>query len=118
MCTGGRIQHHLKYSLRRANCSIIFVGYAATGTLARHLIEGEKEVRIHGEEIPVHAKIYTINGFSGHADKAELLAWHNQISGIKRTFLVHGEEQTMEYFASLLKDTQVELPELHQVFEL
>lgn len=118
MCTGGRIQHHLKYNLSRADCSIIFVGYAATGTLARHLIDGEKEVRIHGEEIPVHAKIYTINGFSAHADKAELLAWNNQISGIERTFLVHGEPQAMEHFATLLKDTQVELPALHQVFEL
>ena len=118
MCTGGRIQHHLKYNLSRADSSIIFVGYAATGTLARHLIDGEKEVRIHGEEIPVQARIYTINGFSAHADQTELLAWHNQISGVERTFLVHGEEQTMEHFASLLTNTQVDLPALHQVFEL
>ena len=118
MCTGGRIQHHLKYNLSRADSSIIFVGYAASATLARHLIDGEKEVRIHGEEIPVLAKIYTINGFSAHADQAELLAWHNQISGVEQTFLVHGEEQTMECFASLLKDTRVELPAPHQIFAL
>jgi metallo-beta-lactamase family protein len=118
MCTGGRIQHHLKYNLGRADCSIIFVGYAATGTLARHVIEGEKEVRIYGEAIPVQARIYTINGFSAHADQAELLAWHNRISGVERTFLVHGDEQVMEQFASLLKNTQVELPALHQAFEL
>ena len=118
MCTGGRIQHHLKYNLGRADCSIIFVGYAATGTLARHLIEGEKEVRIHGEAIAVQAKIYTINGFSAHADQAELLAWHNHISGVEQTFLVHGDELAMEHFASLLKDVNVELPAPHQVFDL
>ncbi len=118
MCTGGRIQHHLKYNLGRADCSIVFVGYAATGTLARHLIEGEKEVRIHGEETSVRAKIYTINGFSAHADQAELLAWRNQIGGVEQIFLVHGEEKTMEHFASQLNGTRVEMPTPHQVFEL
>jgi metallo-beta-lactamase family protein len=118
MCTGGRIRHHLRHNLGRANCSVIFVGYAATGTLARHLIDGAKEVRIYGEEIPVHARIYTINGFSAHADQAELLAWHGQIGGPERTFLVHGEEQTMSHFASLLKGAQVEMPALGETFEL
>jgi metallo-beta-lactamase family protein len=103
MCTGGRIRHHLQHNLGRSECSVIFVGYAATGTLARHLIDGNKEVRIHGEKLPVHASIYTINGFSAHADQAELLAWHNQIGGPARTFLIHGEEQTMSVFAAPLK---------------
>jgi metallo-beta-lactamase family protein len=118
MCTGGRIRHHLKHNLVREDCSVIFVGYAATGTLARHLIDGAKEVRIHGEEIPVHARIHTINGFSAHADQAELLAWHGRIGGPARTFLVHGEEQTMSSFARLLQGTQVEMPALNEVFEL
>lgn len=118
MCTGGRIRHHLKHNLGREDCSVIFVGYAATGTLARHLIDGAKEVRIHGEEFPVRARIHTINGFSAHADQAELLAWHGQIGGAARTFLVHGEEQTMSHFATLLKGTQVEMPALNEVFEL
>lgn len=118
MCTGGRILHHLKHNLVREDCSVIFVGYAATGTLARNLIDGAKEVRIHGEEIPVHARIHTINGFSGHADQAELLAWHDQIGGSVRTFLVHGETQTMSHFATLLKGTRVEMPALNEVFEL
>jgi metallo-beta-lactamase family protein len=118
MCTGGRIRHHLERNLGREDCSVIFVGYAATGTLARHLIDGAKEVRIHGEQIAVHARIHTINGFSAHADQAELLAWHARINGSKRTFLVHGEEQTMRHFAGLLKGAQVEMPALNEVFEL
>ena len=70
-----------------------------------------------GEDVPVRARIYTINGFSAHADQAELLAWQKQ-TGAKRTFLVHGEEGTMKQFAANLHDTRVELPSPHQVFEL
>lgn len=118
MCTGGRIRHHLEHNLGRKDCSVIFVGFAAKGTLARHIIDGAKEVRIHGEQIPVHARIHTINGFSAHADQAELLAWHGRIGAPARTFLVHGEAQTMSHFAALLKGTQVEMPALNEVFEL
>jgi metallo-beta-lactamase family protein len=117
MCTGGRVRHHLKHNLWRSESSIVFVGYAASGTLARRIIDGAKEVNIFGEQIPVRARIYTINGFSAHADQAELLAWHKQ-TGAKRTFLVHGEEETMRSFATLLGNTRVELPEPNQVFEL
>jgi metallo-beta-lactamase family protein len=118
MCTGGRIRHHLERNLGRADCSVIFVGYAATGTLARHLIDGAKQVRIHGEEVSVHARIHTINGFSAHADQAELLAWHGRIGGAATTFLVHGEQQAMSHFAALLQGTRVEMPALNQVYEL
>ncbi|MGO8756355.1 MAG: MBL fold metallo-hydrolase RNA specificity domain-containing protein [Gallionellaceae bacterium] len=118
MCTGGRIRHHLEHNLGREDCSVIFVGFAAKGTLARHIIDGAKEVRIHGEQIPVHARIHTINGFSAHADQAELLAWHGRIGAPARTFLVHGEAQTMSHFAALLKGTQVEMPALNEVFEI
>ena len=118
MCTGGRVRHHLKHNLWREDSSVIFVGYAATGTLARSIINGAKEVHLFGEEIPVRAAIHTINGFSAHADQAELLAWHGRIGSVKRTFLVHGEAETMRHFAGLLKGTQVEMPALHQEFEL
>ena len=118
MCTGGRIRHHLEHNLARKDSSVIFVGYAATGTLARQLIECAKEIKIHWEEIPVQAKIYTINGFSAHADQSELLAWHSQIGGKKRTFLVHGEEPGMRVFAALLAGFQVEMPAKSEVFEL
>ena len=68
----------------------MFVGYAAIGTLARRIIDGAKQVNIFGENIPVRALIQTINGFSAHADQAELLAWQ-ELTSAKRTFLVHGE---------------------------
>lgn len=118
MCTGGRVRHHLKHNLWRADSSIVFVGYAANGTLARRIIDGATHVHLFGEEIPVAADIHTINGFSAHADQAELLAWHHQIGGPERTFLVHGEQETMRHFAALLKNTHVEMPAPHQSFEL
>ncbi len=117
MCTGGRIRHHLKHNLPRAECSVVFVGFAAGGTLARRIIDGEKEVRIFGEYVPVRAHVHTINGFSAHADQQQLLAWHAQ-TGADRTFLVHGEETTMHDFAARLSKDHVEMPELHQVYEL
>ena len=117
MCTGGRVRHHLQHNLDRANSAIVFVGYAATGTLARRIIDGAKQVKIFGEDVPVRARIYTINGFSAHADQAELLAWQKQ-TGAKRTFLVHGEENSMNQFAVHLGDTHVEMPRPNQKFEL
>ncbi len=109
MCTGGRVRHHLKHNLWRNDSTIIFVGFAAIGTPARQIIDGAKEVTILGERIPVRARIHTINGFSAHADQAELLAWHKHAHA-RRTFLVHGEESTMREFAAKLTDTQVEMP--------
>jgi metallo-beta-lactamase family protein len=117
MCTGGRIRHHLQNNLWKENCSIVFVGYAATGTLARKIIDGAKEVRIYGREVPVRARIRTINGFSAHADQAELLAWRDGIGGVKTTFLVHGEEECMRRFSTFLKG-KVEMPALGSSFEL
>lgn len=117
MCTGGRVRHHLKHNLWREDSSVVFVGFAAEGTLARHIIDGAKSVRILGEDIAVKARIHTINGFSAHADRDELLAWHGRIKP-GRTFLVHGEEAVMKAFAGLLKSTQVEMPTRGQVFEL
>ena len=117
MCTGGRIRHHLRNNLGRAASGIVFVGYAANGTLGRRIIDGAKEVSIFGEMIPVRARIYTINGFSAHADQAELLTWHKQASA-KHTFLVHGEEATMNQFAAKISGSRVEMPAPDAVFEL
>jgi len=117
MCTGGRVRHHLQHNLGRDKSAIVFVGYAAAGTLARRIIDGAKQVRIFGEEIPVKARIYTINGFSAHADQGELLAWQRQ-TGASRTFLVHGEEDCMTKFAAHLEGTHVEMPTPNQSFDL
>ena len=118
MCTGGRVRHHLRHNLAHSDCSVIFVGYAAEGTLARIIIDGARRVRLFGREIPVRAKIHTINGFSAHAGKAELLDWHAQLGRVARTFLVHGEPQAMKALGRHLKHTQVDMPELHQGYEL
>jgi metallo-beta-lactamase family protein len=74
-------------------------------------------VQLFGEEIPVKASIHTINGFSAHADQAELLAWHRQ-TGAARTFLTHGEENIMQQFAAKLVGTKAEMPMLHQTYAL
>ncbi|MGB7036815.1 MAG: MBL fold metallo-hydrolase [Xanthobacteraceae bacterium] len=117
MCTGGRIRHHLKHNLWRPECSIVFVGYAADGTLARRIIDGARHVRVLDDDIPVRARIHTINGFSAHADQAALLAWQKATQA-GRTFLVHGEEGSMQQFASRLTGTRVEMPKLNEGFDL
>jgi metallo-beta-lactamase family protein len=118
MCTGGRVRHHLQHNLWRPESSVIFVGYAATGTLARRIIDGATKVRLWGEEIAVRAVVHTINGFSAHADQQELVAWHQQTGQPKTTFLVHGEEPAMQQLASQLTNTHIEMPTLHQAFDL
>lgn len=115
MATGGRVRHHMKHHLWRENSSVVFVGFAAEGTLARRIIDGAKTVVLFGEEIAVRAHIYTINGFSAHADRDELLAWHKHSQAAK-TFLVHGEENVMQVFAAQLQNTQVDMPQLGQSF--
>jgi metallo-beta-lactamase family protein len=113
MCTGGRVRHHLKHNLWRQQASVVFVGYAARGTLGREIVDGAKRVRIFGEDIAVNARIHTINGFSAHAGQAELLAWQAQIAPAK-TFLVHGEEEATRKFGALLKGTEVVIPALNE----
>lgn len=117
MCTGGRVRHHLRHNLWRRDSSIIFVGFAAPGTLARTLIDGARRVRLFGDEIQVHAHLYTINGFSAHADRDELLEWHRAI-GPKRTILVHGEEKAMEAFGQRLRQGRVILPRRDESVDL
>ncbi len=118
MCTGGRVRHHLKHNLWRRDSTVIFVGYAAKGTLARRIVDGARRVRVFGDEIPVKARIYTIGGFSAHAGQDELLSWYGRIGRPDTTFLVHGEVDAMSRFSSRLKGTRVIMPELHQSFRL
>ncbi len=104
MASGGRVTHHLKHNLWRADSSVIFVGYAAQGTLARRIIDGAKTVHIFGEEIQVRAKIHTIGGFSAHADHDELLHWYGAEQRPRHTFLVHGEDNGREGIAKILRE--------------
>ncbi|MGA7981140.1 MAG: MBL fold metallo-hydrolase [Chromatiaceae bacterium] len=110
MCTGGRVRHHLRHNLWRKDSTVVFVGYAAPGTLARILIDGAKRVKLFGDEIPVRARLHTINGFSAHADRDELLAWQRTLRPA-RTILVHGDEKAMRSFAGQLRDTEVDMPQ-------
>ncbi|SFJ12516.1 MBL fold metallo-hydrolase RNA specificity domain-containing protein [Celeribacter neptunius] len=118
MCTGGRVRHHLRHNLPHSDCSVIFVGYAAEGTLARIIIDGAKQVKLFGDEIPVRAHIHTINGFSAHADAEDLTRWLGRIKGVERVFLVHGETGAMHHFAEGIKGPKVEIPEPHESFDL
>ncbi len=122
MCDAGRIKHHLKHNLWRPECTILFVGYQAHGTLGRRILDGAKTVRIHGEEIVVRAAIRKIEGFSSHADQAELLAWLGSLQGPPaQVFLVHGEEEAQKVLAELIGRElgfPVEVPQYGQVFEL
>jgi metallo-beta-lactamase family protein len=117
MCTGGRVRHHLRHNLWRKDSSIVFVGYAAPGTLARILIDGAKQVKLFGDQIPVRARLHTINGFSAHADVDELLAWQRALAPA-RTVLVHGDERAMRSFAGQLKDTEVHMPRKGETLRL
>ncbi|MBA3584283.1 MAG: MBL fold metallo-hydrolase [Gemmatimonadetes bacterium] len=101
MMTGGRIVHHLKHNLWRKQASLVVVGYQAEGTLGRRIVDGADEVRIHGDEIPVRAHVSTINGFSSHADRDDLL-WWLETTGKAQVFLVHGEEEVMNEFTQTL----------------
>jgi metallo-beta-lactamase family protein len=120
MANGGRVLHHLKHNLWRQESSVVFVGYAATGTLGRRIIDGQKDVRIFGEEIHVAAHIYTIGGFSAHADQQGLLAWHRSSGMPQRTFLIHGEDDARKALASQLQAQghTVELPTMQARYEL
>ncbi len=104
MCEAGRIRHHLKHNLWRKECTILFVGYQAEGTLGRIILDGAEKVKLFGEEIYINAEIRFLEGISGHADKAGLLRF---IEGFKtkpqKIFVNHGEDAVCESFRSCLE---------------
>jgi metallo-beta-lactamase family protein len=104
MCEAGRIRHHLKHNLWRPECTILFVGYQANGTLGRTIVEGADEVRIFGETIQVRAHIMQLEGMSGHADKNGLIEWISAFEEKpKKVFVVHGEDKVSTAFAECLR---------------
>ena len=104
MCEAGRIRHHLKHNLWRPECTILFVGYQAVGTLGRMIVDGVDEVKLFGESIQVRAEIKKLVGMSGHADKNGLIDW---VCGFqekpRKIFVVHGEDSVCAGFAECLK---------------
>ncbi len=122
MCTAGRIRHHLKHNLWKAKNSVVFVGYQANGTLGRILQDGVKKVKILGENIAVLAEIYSVEGFSGHADKDDLINWVKAFKKKpKKIFLVHGEDDSLNNLSDLInKETNVQtiIPNMGYMFEI
>lgn len=122
MCDAGRIKHHLKHNLWRKECSVVFVGYQARESLGRRILDGAKAVKLFGEEINVQSSIYSIEGFSGHADQKGLLEW---VAGFKKKpakiFITHGEDEAMTELSRLITEKfQIEnhIPKLGQTIEL
>ena len=120
MATGGRILHHLKQRLPDKRNTILFVGYQAEGTRGRRLVEGETEVKIHGEMVPVKAHITQISGLSAHADAEELMLWLSQRErDPERVVLVHGELTSQQALAERLEQRfgwPSEIPEIGDSF--
>lgn len=103
MCTAGRIRHHLKHGLWDRKNIVLFVGYQAEGTLGRHILRGDRKVRMMGMEVFVGATIKKINSFSAHADYKDLLKWLKGFNkGPKKIFIVHGEGDVAEEFEGKL----------------
>ncbi|WP_419787764.1 MBL fold metallo-hydrolase RNA specificity domain-containing protein [Pseudodesulfovibrio sp.] len=122
MANAGRIKHHLRHNLWRPGASVIFVGWQGVGTPGRRILNGAKKIRLFGEEIVIAAKIFTINGFSGHADKDDLLKWLESMRGRPvQIILVHGEAEVQKDFADLITERfgfKVHIPEYLEELEL
>jgi metallo-beta-lactamase family protein len=121
MMTGGRILHHLKQRLPDDRNTIIVGGYQAVGTRGRLLQDGAERLRIHGQDIAVRAKVETIPGLSGHADRSGLLRWLKSLEAPRRTFLTHGEIDSAEALAaelSVSRGWNVHIPGMGETQEL
>jgi metallo-beta-lactamase family protein len=122
MCEGGRVVHHLQHGLGDPKNTVLFVGFQGEGTLGRRLRDGAANVNVFGEPVRVRAEIAGLDGFSAHADQAELLAWVQALDPLpKRIFLVHGELPAQETLAALLRErtgADVRIPEKGEEFPL
>lgn len=122
MCTGGRIKHHLKHNIWRKESAIIFVGYQAEGSLGRQIVDGKKTVKIFDESFRVRARVYTIGGFSAHADRDILLDWLKSCENPEHLFLVHGEREALASFEKEIRKNnlarEIHTPAIHQSFTL
>jgi metallo-beta-lactamase family protein len=123
MIQGGRVEYHIAQNIGNPYCTILLIGYASEGTLGHRLMNGQKTINIKGKDVEVKANIEKIDVFSGHADQDGLLAFLNYQSKakLKKIFLVHGEEKSMEIFKTLAETDgfkEVVIPGKGQCFEL
>nr|WP_319776043.1 MBL fold metallo-hydrolase [uncultured Sphaerochaeta sp.] len=106
MCEAGRIKHHLKHNLWRSECTVLFSGYQAGGTLGRSILEGARHVTIFGEQIDVRCEVNELHGISGHADQEGLVKWLTSFQKEpRRVFIVHGDKEVAPWFASYVSRT-------------
>jgi len=105
MCTAGRIKHHLKHNLWREGASLVIVGFQAKGTTGRQIVDGAKHVTIFRERVAVRAKVFTIGGFSAHADQNDLLEWIGNFESEPGVFVVHGEISASQALADKIVET-------------
>ena len=103
MANGGRIVHHLKHNLWNQRSHLIFVGYQASGTLGRLIIDGARFVKVAGEEVAVKCKVHTIGGFSAHAGKDDLIAWASNFKTKPIFIVTHGERNASNSLASEIR---------------
>ena len=122
MATGGRILHHLRHRLPSRKDTILFIGHQAEGTRGRKILDGNPRVKIHGEDVPIKARVENISGFSAHADYNEILAW---LMGFNRppqkTFIVHGEPDASSSLAEKINTRlgwDVVIPKFQETFTL
>ena len=120
MCEHGRILHHLKNNIEDHRNAVLIVGYQASHTLGRKLQDGVDPVKIFGDSYRVKAKIHTIDAFSAHADRSDLLDYVHKVKGVKKLFLVHGEEEGQIQFQKALKESGYEshIPSLNEIVEI
>jgi len=122
MCSGGRILHHLRHNLPISETAVLIVGFQSPGTIGRRLVEGEKTVRIFGEEISVRASIHTMGGFSAHAGQNDLLEWFDTVAPSRpRLFITHGDDRARKVFSDLVRTKHgldPECPQLGDVIEI
>lgn len=122
MMNGGRILHHALRLLPDENATVVFVGYQAAGTLGRRVADGEKQVKVLGQWIPVRCRTEKIGGFSAHADWKEVVRWLQDMpSPPRRVFVTHGEPRAADAMAGHLRDRfgwQIEVPQYGEKFEL
>jgi metallo-beta-lactamase family protein len=121
MCEGGRIRHHLLYNLGRSDSTILFVGYQATGTLGRAILDGARRVRVSGQDVVVRARIRRIDSYSAHADRSELVAWIDHRRPIAGSlFLTHGEQAAIASLAGAVatKSDNVVMPVIGERYAL
>jgi metallo-beta-lactamase family protein len=122
MMTGGRVMHHALRILPNERATLIFVGYQAAGTTGRRILNGEKEVRIMKQWVPVRCRVEKIEGFSAHADWKAVIRWLEGLSTTpKMVFTTHGEPDAAQAMAGHIRDRfgwNVEVPEYKQTVEL